>query len=50
MDRSESMGIPLPHEHTSQPRGCRPPRTEIDDLINDMGTMHVEQKATLQIA
>jgi len=23
---------------------------DIDDLINDMGTMHMEQQATLQIA
>jgi len=49
MDRSESMGIPSSHQHTSQPRGRRPPRTDIDDLINDMGTMHVEHQVTLQI-
>ena len=36
MDRWESMGIPSPHQHTSQPRGRCPPRTDIDDLINDM--------------
>jgi len=42
MDRLESMGIPSPHQHTSQPQGQHPPRTNIDDLINNMGTMHVE--------
>ena len=52
MDISESMEEP-PHPQCAprpQGRGRRQPRTEMDELVDNMGNMQIEQEATLQLA
>lgn len=57
MDISESMGRPPHPQHTPRvgtprPRGKgrRHQRTDVDNLIDDMGTLSIEQQATLELA
>ena len=52
MDISESMEEPPHPQHAPRPRGRgrHQPRTEMDELIDNMGNMQIEQEATLQLA
>ena len=52
MDISGSMERPPHPQRAPRPRGRgrRQPRTEMDELIDNMGTMHIEQEATMQLA
>ena len=52
MDISESMEEPPHPQRAPRPRGRgrRQPRTEMDELIDNMGNMQIEQEATLQLA
>ena len=52
MEISGSMERPPCPQHTPHPwsRERRHQRIEMDDLIDNMGAMHIEQEATLQLA
>ena len=57
MDVSGSMERPprpqrTPRVHTPRPRrgGRHHQNTDVDELINNMGTLNIEQDATLQLA
>jgi len=52
MDILGSMERPPRPQRIPRPSGRerRHQRTKMDDLINNMGVMHIEQEATLQLA